>query len=140
MTPTHSTSNLASFRYENHLLYVVLKSGSHIDEDAMLDLMERGRERIGGEDFITLVEIEDHITVSKKARELYAAENQTNKKAIAFVVNNHRTTGLINFYISFNSPVTPVKLFSNPTDALEWLFQFMDNGVDLPLHAGSSYQ
>ena len=42
--------------------------------------------------------------------------------ADAFIVNSLPMRLLVNFYISFNKPKIPTKMFNNPESAREWIY------------------
>ncbi|HET6226346.1 MAG TPA: hypothetical protein VFF27_08710 [Bacteroidia bacterium] len=66
------------------------------------------------------------VYVSKEAR-AYSAEFKQNDPCIAkaFIINSTANRLIGNFYINFNKPKVPTKLFSNEEKAVEWLKSFL---------------
>jgi hypothetical protein len=63
----------------------------------------------------------------KEARAFLAhPDNMVGISAGAFIVNSQLQKILANFFIQFNKPPTPTRLFTNEAEALSWLQQFKD--------------
>jgi hypothetical protein len=66
-----------------------------------------------------------HFNVSPAANKLLAsAEYGNTRMAAAIIVKTLATKLAGNFFITFNKPSTPTRLFTNEEDALEWLRKF----------------
>ena len=76
-----------------------------------------------GKKFYNIVTFEDFITVSAEARE-FAASEESNQYTIAdaFVVKNNALKLVGNFYLTFNKPKVPSKLFTDEDKAIAWLY------------------
>lgn len=68
----------------------------------------------------------EFIQVGDDARK-YAAGEDSNKYTIAdaFVINSIALKLVGNFYIRYNKPVRPTRIFNNEEDALVWLRNFL---------------
>jgi len=79
-----------------------------------------------GKKFPNLVVIPAGVTFDKEARE-FSAREEANVYTIAdaFVIKSlaHKLIG--NFYINFDKPVRPTKLFNSQTKAVKWLKTFL---------------
>lgn len=76
-----------------------------------------------GKRYYNLVTFEDFITVSAEARKFAASEaSNIYTVADAFVVKNTALKLVGNFYLTFNKPKVPSKLFSDEENALAWLY------------------
>jgi hypothetical protein len=63
----------------------------------------------------------------KDARAFLAhPDNMAGIRAGAFLINSQLQKILANFFIQFNKPPTPARLFTNEVEALSWLQQFKD--------------
>ena len=72
--------------------------------------------------FGVLLNVRKHFVVTKEARELLASpEFFTHHIASAFIVRSLAAKLTGNFFIRFNQPKNPTKLFSAEAQALEWL-------------------
>ncbi len=84
-------------------------------------------ERIGhGKRFPNLLTARGFLNVHRDARVLSASEEgNLYTLADALVVNSTALKLLANFYISFNKPVKPTKIFNSEEKAVEWLKTFL---------------
>ncbi len=75
-----------------------------------------------GKVFPRLIFIKQFIRFDKEVRKQGALEeNNLNTSRVAFVVNLVALKMVGNFYISFNKPVRPTRLFDSEEKAVEWL-------------------
>lgn len=80
----------------------------------------------GGKAFCNLVIMEKFVQVGEDARKYAASEeNNTYTIADAFVINSFALKIVGNFYIRYDKPVRPTRLFTNEEDALKWLRTFL---------------
>jgi len=69
-----------------------------------------------------LVDLTHIQSMSKEARDFYAGENTAAyAKAVALIIKSPISTVIGNFFLGINKPAFPTKLFSNETEAIEWL-------------------
>ncbi|MBP9068121.1 MAG: hypothetical protein KBG47_01350 [Bacteroidia bacterium] len=69
-----------------------------------------------------LFEAEDGVTVTKEARDnAIVMEESTPCKATAVLVQNIAYAMIANFYVKFNKPKRPFKVFNKKEEAIEWL-------------------
>jgi hypothetical protein len=69
-----------------------------------------------------LVIIGKYTNVSPEARELAAnKELSKNRTSLAFVTDSLAHKLVVNFFIKFNRPSTPTKLFTDEEEAIRWL-------------------
>lgn len=80
----------------------------------------------GGKSFCNLVVMKQFVQVGDDARK-YAASEESNIYTIAdaFIINSIALKIVGNFYIRFNKPVRPTRIFNNEEDALVWLRTFL---------------
>jgi hypothetical protein len=55
---------------------------------------------------------------------LSSAEAQQNLSAAAMISGSLVTRTMFDFFVNFNKPMIPLKMFSNPKDALAWVQQY----------------
>ena len=80
----------------------------------------------GGKKFPNMLTAKGFLNVHKDARALSASEGGNEfTLADALVVNSTAIKLIANFYISFNKPVRPTKLFNSEQKAVEWLKTFL---------------
>ena len=79
-----------------------------------------------GKKFPNMITAKDYVNIDKEAKVLSASEEGNEYTlADAIVVNSIALKLIANFYISFNKPVRPTKLFSSEEKAVEWLRTFL---------------
>lgn len=78
-----------------------------------------------GKKFSLLHTSEKFVIPSKEVREFVATEERSELVlADAFVINTLPQRMTAKFFIQFNNPVRPTKIFDNVEEAIEWLKQF----------------
>ena len=100
-----------------------------VDEFTVEDILDNADalQNIGkGQKFANLIIIKNFITVDRETRKLAATEI-TGKYAIAeaLVVNSTALKLLVNFYIAFNKPNRPTRMFDSEDKAVAWLKTFL---------------
>ena len=73
---------------------------------------------------ILLLIVADELAQFDRSANEYSASKEGTQYSIAeaIVIKNLAQKILANFYLSFNKPLKPTKLFTNEKDALDWLF------------------
>jgi hypothetical protein len=76
----------------------------------------------GNRPFAVLLDASHNFTPTEEARKLLASEEYTDLRiAAAFVTSSLANKLFGNFFIRFNRPATPTRLFSDEAAALRWL-------------------
>jgi hypothetical protein len=110
---------------EEDVLYIIFKEDISIDVE---DLDESKEARIilqQGKSMKVLVDSRGLFQITKEAR-AYAAEpkNAEMSSAMAIVTGSLGTKLLTNFFIKYNKPNGPIKMFNSKKKALAWFSQF----------------
>lgn len=80
----------------------------------------------GERSFAILLDATHNFTTSDEARVLLASKEFTEKRvAAAFVTTTLASKIVGNFFIKFNKPASPTKLFTEEAPAFEWLKEKM---------------
>lgn len=100
-----------------------------IDEISLQSLKEHldvVKELGNGKAFCNLVVLDKFVQVGDDARK-FAASEESNIYTIAdaFVINSVALKLVGNFYIRYNKPTRPTRLFTDETEALRWLRTFL---------------
>ncbi len=100
-----------------------MNEGAFIDEAALYQIKQVNEHLFGARRYaVLLVTTSNFNAISEKARELSAsAEFVRNTKGKALLVHNSATKLVGNFYLNFNKPVMPTKLFTDRVKAIAWL-------------------
>lgn len=108
------------------ILEYVMKSSDDFTVEDIKETNKAVGELGGGRAFLNLVYIHQLFNTDPEVRE-YAATEESNRYTIAdaFVVNSTALKLVGNFYIRFNKPARPTKIFTSDTEAIEWLKSFL---------------
>jgi hypothetical protein len=94
-------------------------------EDAR-ESLEQSRLLSAGKKPPVLVDLTDCKAVSRDARAYYAGEEAAQSGvAAALLIGSPLARAIGNFYMQFNKPVFPVRLFTAEAQALAWLKGFL---------------
>lgn len=107
------------------IVYVLLKANTVLDIELQMRMLEAYN--VVTEKKLTpfIFEAEEDINVTKEARDnAILIEEISPCKAMAVIVDNIAYAMIGNFYLKFNKPKRPYKVFKNRKEALEWLYQF----------------
>lgn len=87
--------------------------------------VRRAHEAGGGGKVVELVDLTNVGSVDREARMFYAGEEASQVLAAAALLTKSLAGRVIgNFFLGINKPQTPVKLFDEEREAIEWLLQF----------------
>lgn len=104
----------------------VLVSLKEIPDEITLSAVKQLTAAIGqignGTELKVIIKVVSFNTISEEAR-VYAASKESHKftKANAIVINSLATRIGANFFIRFNKPVKPTRVFNTVNDAILWL-------------------
>ena len=114
-------STTASLELEGRILRVTIFSGVDIGAEEMKEQLEMAKEMVGSEPYVALIDSRNPHFSDKAAREYLAKNLLPNCHAMAIVANNLAVNLLANFFIKFNQPKVPTKLFKKISVAEKWL-------------------
>jgi hypothetical protein len=114
--------NYEAFELERGLIENQIKNDVVLDEKDVRNLKEANTDLANGKPYAVLVEFEEMVNVTREARELTASKDFLGKTiAEALLIHSlgHKIIG--NFYLSVSKPHIRTKIFTDRTEALEWL-------------------
>lgn len=77
------------------------------------------------ESFPLIVDTTQIGTISKEARKHFSMNNRTTRvNALALLIDSRTSMVIGNFFIEFNKPKVPTKLFVNEEKALKWISKY----------------
>lgn len=83
----------------------------------------------GGRRLPVLVDLREVRSQSAEARAYFAGPKATAvSSAVALVVGSPLSRMVGSFYLGFNRPETPTRLFTSPAEAEAWLCTYLDRG------------
>lgn len=110
-------------------MHLRLKEGADFSLEATKEQYAAQDEHTGSDNYTVLVDATHHVSMSKEAREFMAAYQNPRRKATALLTRyNLATLILANFYLKFNRPNIPTRLFNHEDEAVAWLKQMLEKG------------
>lgn len=125
--PENAVESTASYFWMSDGIVMILNKPKslHSLEDA-IENIEFTRNISAGIPRPLLIDITHIKSINREARELYANEGSIGRvKAVALVTQSAMSRIVGNFFLSFNKPEAPTKLFSNHASAKNWLRGFI---------------
>jgi hypothetical protein len=107
------------------IVHVMLKDHMVLDIELQMRMLEAYK--VVTSEVLTpfIFEAGEGINITKEARDnAIIIEEISPCKAMAVIVNNIAYAMIGNFYLKFNKPKRPYKVFRKREDGLEWLQQF----------------
>lgn len=116
--------------YENDLVICRYKAPSDVDVELINRINADILAMVEDRPYTVIVFAEPGVNFTAEGR-AYGAEkgHAGNKKAWAAVSDNLAQILVVNFFVRFNKPKIPFKLFKKESEAREWLNTFMPNPV-----------
>ncbi len=116
---------------------IIVFEGADIEEADILQLKLCALELANGKKYAILLDGTHTFSISPTARALVASkEFSKDRIAGAFVITSLANKLLGNFFIKFNKPASPTKLFSDEASAMEWLKEQFENVNKLKSNKG----
>lgn len=113
-------------REDGHLR-IRIKEGQELDVEDIKALVEAKRRLLGDKPHTTVFIAGSHSSISNEARAFASSEEAYDGAIAKSIVANELSTRLIgNFFIRFNHPPAPTKLFATEKEATEWLNQMRE--------------
>lgn len=104
------------------IVYVFFRPETEIDVEFQEILINAYHKVTGGKKHPFLFEAADNVSVTKEAREkAILIENRSTVGATAILVDNIANALMANFYLKFNKPKHPYKVFRDRQEAVKWL-------------------
>jgi len=114
-----------SYDPNERLLHMTILEGAEIELENAIENYEAAVVLTGDTKHLLLVDAHATVYVSKEAR-AYSAELKPNSPiAMAVIVSSTANRLIGNFYINFNKPKVPSRIFSSEEKAIEWLKGFL---------------
>lgn len=112
--------------YEHRIFHAIVKSG----EKVSLEMTKKGYEfldRNGGGRFYNLYQFESYAEMDPEVRD-WAADTSGNNYTYcdALIISNLAQKIIANFYIKFNKPKMPTKIFTSTEKAMDWILLVME--------------
>ncbi len=116
----------AQYYIEDNILIMRAKQDADFTLEATKNGVEARVKLQRGEKFPVLIDTRLMFQVSEESRK-YGATKEVTDLSVAMAIlagTSLATTLLGNFFINFNKPAVPTKMFKNEESAIEWLKSF----------------
>ena len=118
------TSTEESWIDDNEIMiHKSLENAVH-DEEAAWENINTAKEMLAGRQLPTLSDVRKAKFVTSEARDIYSSKScDDNVSCIAMVISNPVSSFIGNFFMKFNKPNYPMRLFTNEDAAYAWLLK-----------------
>lgn len=107
---------------ELNIVLLTVKNNATIEVEDVTEIKAFNLNLIGNNDYGVIVDAQNYTSISPEARGLMTSEYiEKNRVAIAIIIYELPQRIVGNFYINFNKPAVPTKLFSKRQEALSWV-------------------
>lgn len=105
-----------------NIILVTAKDDIVLESSDILELKEYNLSLTEGKEYGVILDSMLYTSISTEARNIMTSKSvEKNRLATAIVVHELPQRIIGNFYIKFNKPSVPTKLFSNKKEALIWM-------------------
>lgn len=112
----------AYLTFEDEILFVKMKPNIDIGAHELTELFNLSNELSDFKKRFVIIDTRENFNSASEVRTLYTDDAFIKYRyADAFIVNSLPMRLLVNFYISFNNPKIPSKMFNNEESALHWV-------------------
>lgn len=118
---------IISYNSIERIVYMKILDGAEIELENAIQNQDAVKQLTNNEKHLLVVDARGiDVYVSKDAR-TFSANRKAGDPCIAkaFIVNSTANRLIGNFYINFNKPNIPTKIFSSEEKAIEWLKSFL---------------
>ncbi|MDF1673681.1 MAG: hypothetical protein P1U41_09255 [Vicingaceae bacterium] len=122
-------TSAASYYIENNILFMRAKQDANFTLEVTIEGIEGRKKMQAGKKLPALIDMRLMSEVSEEAKEYSAREEVTDLYiAMAILTGKSLAANIVgNFFINFNKPNIPTKLFKSESKALAWLETFRNN-------------
>ena len=109
-------------RKSNGIVYVTFKDNCNLDIPLQMQLLDYYYDITDGKLMHFMFFAAENVSITKEARDnAIKTEDQSTLGATAVVVDTLAYKLIANFYLKFNKPKRPYKVFSKEEEAVKWL-------------------
>lgn len=116
------TDKLEIKTLSNSIFRIEFLQGADIDLSDAILINETLQEFSQGNKYCIVLDGKNQFTTTPESRE-FVAKKSSDRIAFAIVTNSIANKLVGNFFIQFNKPNTPTKLFSDEESAIKWLIE-----------------
>ncbi|MCB9195310.1 MAG: hypothetical protein H6598_03715 [Flavobacteriales bacterium] len=106
----------------NGITHITVKPDTTVELEMVQNVIKKQREIQKGKAFLVLLDVSQAYGVTKEAREYTAGPAVEGLQiAMAMIISSLPIRLLANFFIKFDSPPAPTKMFNSYEQAIQWL-------------------
>lgn len=106
----------------NSIFRIEFYNGADIDLDDAKIIHENLQRLSQGKKYCILLDGKNQFTTTPESREFVGSKERAKGRIAFAIVAKSMVNRLVgNFFIQFNKPITPTKLFSDEESAMQWL-------------------
>lgn len=115
---------------EPQIVKIEVHEDAEIDLREAIDMRKKAVQLVGDKKFAILFDANHRGHITPEAREQFACKEYTDVRIGAAIVTNSLANKIIgNFFIKFNKPATPTRIFSDQHAAVIWLREQLKRSV-----------
>jgi hypothetical protein len=115
-----------TINYTGNIMFIDYKEGTEITVEIMKQMMQDMIELSKGKKFAVFSDLTKNISSTAEAR-IYGAKNEFTSYTVAnaVITNSLAIKIMVNFFITFNKPEKPTRLFKDRKGAVDWLKTYL---------------
>ena len=127
MTKTIIEHRTGTISLEDDIYFYCIRDGTEISLEDAQELVALGSELTKGRRVGALVDARVHFNDTNDSRKYFAEHTLTQQfAAVAIITSSLAQRLIVNFYINFNRPNVPTRMFGNEAEAMKWLRKMLD--------------
>jgi hypothetical protein len=113
---------------DDGIIHVFYKEHTELDVKLQLEMLDVYFELCENKPYPFIFEAEEYITITKEARDnALSLEDKSPLAVSAILVKNLAHKLIADFYLKFNKPRRPYKVFKNFEEGVDWLLKTFKN-------------
>lgn len=109
----------------NDIMYITIKPDVYVELHMVEEVIAFQREILNGEAILVLLDVSAASGITKEASDYTSSKHVEGLQiAMAILISSLPMRLLANFFIKFNKPPAPTKMFNSLDDAIAWLETF----------------
>jgi len=109
-------------KIENDILIITVKPDIYVELEMVQEVVAKQREILEDKAILVLLNISESSGISKEAREYTSGRHVEGLQiAMAILISSLPMRLMANFFIKFDKPPAPTRLFNSYNEAINWL-------------------
>ena len=120
-----SVGNSFLVKIDNGIMIITVNPDIYVELEMVQEVVKKQKEIIQDEAILVLLDISKASGITKEAREYTSGEHVEGLQiAMAILISSLPMRIMANFFIKFDNPPAPTKMFNSNEDAIKWLETF----------------